>query len=500
MRAEETATIKRHLSNLVCYGVSRLDGMDAQLFLQTGVAGVAGDLLIADDLWLKSVLKARSIDELLRSMAIRQPEYRLHLDVVLGSLLCNIGRGERWQRLEDLIYGQCLCFAPRFVQLMEGLSLLADKSIKEIDDGDWHGLDGAGPSFDTLDRELWGEFNGKTDLFQFLEELYLPLIHHPVVIPETKQTDEHSKLLQGIIHATREGDGFAVDNHALDLTKEMIRQGLPVRCKWSEEGNIEALCFASPVRALGEELPVDRSRFCAVEFLVTDAAKDSVGSQLTTTIPSFNEEGFHRAMCLNSSSYESWPETSEAFGVPEKSQLAELGRPRRWTEDLDDKVMTLCEHPVYGFLIQLFLLESLDAELGEETLCIAGPVLDGTTIRNAEVLYRPPKESREEADFFGLGDAEDVLIGLSKYFGIDSLVLPFIPDAESWKVVLSMMLDGNLLAIKGDRLTMSEALLDRLHGGTLMKNVIRNGKDARDKMHAALLERWLESKEEGDSK
>lgn len=55
--------------------------------------------------YLRSVLPARDRLDLMRKTKVRDPQYRLHLDLSMARVIQIIARGERWKRFEELVFG-----------------------------------------------------------------------------------------------------------------------------------------------------------------------------------------------------------------------------------------------------------------------------------------------------------------------------------------------------------------------------------------------------------
>src|SRR3954470_23044695 len=75
--------------------------------------------LCTDPEWFHNIARSRSLVDVVRRTAIRDPVYRFHVDTMVAEVLESIGRSGRWQRLEELLFGRLLPFAARFVQLLD---------------------------------------------------------------------------------------------------------------------------------------------------------------------------------------------------------------------------------------------------------------------------------------------------------------------------------------------------------------------------------------------
>jgi len=166
--------------------------------------------------------------------------------------------------------------------------------------------------------------------------------------------------------------------------------------------------------------------------------------------------------------------------IPDKRSLMEVGKPKSLTPGIDDKLRKLCSHTLYGVLIQLFLLEALDRELGEETLTLAPPLHYRTDHIEAEthVFYQPrPKFGidRKPQQFrsFDLGLLDSTLSELSQYLGINCICYPYENEISGpWSHALKLLRDSGVVTGYHDRWTLSSPVLDRLHGGGLMTSVL----------------------------
>jgi hypothetical protein len=152
-----------------------------------------------------------------------------------------------------------------------------------------------------------------------------------------------------------------------------------------------------------------------------------------------------------------------------------------------------------GFWFQLLLLEALDRELGDETLILAPPVdrrvsdIEAATL----VLYRPRKQQDSSSEnnrrVATLGLLDEVLTRLSRELGLHPLPLVINTSAGIWSFSLRMLRNAQLVKDRYDRWVLHPDALDRLHGGGLMKDVIRRGKHFRDqRLHGVLKTLWAQ--------
>src|SRR5271166_6401260 len=139
MRPESITSVERSLEDL-----SRLGGIVSSFpyshWLRT-VGAVQGrldsDWLYTDSNWLVVVTPALGPLDLLRRTAVLDTQYGFHLDVLLAQVLQTIGSTARWSRFEDLMFGQLLPFAPRFVQLLGQAAAATHKNPRDLASDDW---------------------------------------------------------------------------------------------------------------------------------------------------------------------------------------------------------------------------------------------------------------------------------------------------------------------------------------------------------------------------
>jgi hypothetical protein len=165
----------------------------------------------------------------------------------------------------------------------------------------------------------------------------------------------------------------------------------------------------------------------------------------------------------------------------------------------------LASHPLYGLLLQLFLLEALDRELGDETLAFALPQnrkLDTPEAwAETKILYRPRMQSSEagrdeKKGFSVLGSLDDILPILAHEVGIEGIAMPYERNGTAWSRAVYLLSTAGVIDGRPDRwtLTITTFILDRFHAGTLMKEYIRGGRAVRDQMHSVLLTLWKEKR------
>jgi hypothetical protein len=174
-----------------------------------------------------------------------------------------------------------------------------------------------------------------------------------------------------------------------------------------------------------------------------------------------------------------------------------MARTRRESPEVDQALQELANHLLFGFLLQVLLVEALDRELGEETVVLAPPTdrrvndIEGAT----HVFYRPRRATdggaavRQES--YDLGTLDLVFGELAKAVGIRSVAYAYRgTDVGPWSRALRIMRSVELVVGLYDRWSISPYVLDRLHGGGMMTAVIRRGHHFRERLHSELHLMW----------
>ncbi|MEQ9078264.1 MAG: hypothetical protein RLP09_30635 [Sandaracinaceae bacterium] len=471
-------------------GVSIASGTAPWLEL-VGVAVEADGEWVARTSWLEPALPARDADQLLQRTVIRDPLYRLHLDAVLGSVLTSIADGKRWARLEELLAGRAAPFAPRFVALLEWLSRRQNCRASELGNDAWKALVAADhrEAFAAWDRVVWGTAE-TTSLFTVLVDLYLPCLDQPVFVADSRP------VLAKLVHAARSDEGVlcaAADGTELD---QLIAEGTPARWRATTGDTIVASlvlpCVASAADLLStpsteaERLPV------AVRRSSSTAHEPGLAMSLWAL------DAGHDVACVGARQQQ-WPEDAdpsipEGRQLPARPDLLALAKRRADSPEADAALQSLAAHPVHGLLLQVFLLEALDRELGAETLVLAPPTVGDVQDleANTQVLYRPPQQRGESLrEMRTVGNLDEALDRIALAVGLRRALAPY--RVGIWSFLLSLFRDAKLVTAQYDRWALAAHCLDRLHGGGMMAGVIRKGKDLRDLMHLALQALWEEA-------
>jgi hypothetical protein len=175
-------------------------------------------------------------------------------------------------------------------------------------------------------------------------------------------------------------------------------------------------------------------------------------------------------------------------------------QPRSKSPEVEQSLLLLSQHILFGFLIQLLLVDALDRELGQETLTLMPPM--DQKVENIEfathVFYRPAPDAGAGDDValpaYDLGGLDDVLRMVAEKFGIRGAPLMFGSENNSaWSNALALLRTAGVIVGKHYGWAIDEAVLDRLHGGGLMTGVLRRGRDMRDRIREELRLLWDEA-------
>ncbi|OJH38240.1 hypothetical protein [Cystobacter ferrugineus] len=466
--------------------------------------------------WLEAVAPARDRLDVLRRTAIRDPGYRAHLDLSLASVLSTIGSAERWKRFEELIQGPLLPFAPRFVQLLEWLERWRGQRCRMFDASVWQDAEelvagGDGKTFAAWDQKLWGAGGNTATLFPLLQDQYVPLLEHPVHFSlDALQLDQKAEtLLRSLVEAARRGEGVGTTVSQQGTIDVLLRAGVPLRLYAVGAQVTAALVGAVSISAKTEpDLELQGSRsfaFALPEHALRSCAWDSAQhAKATARFWEWAESSGQDAVGFLSvdDQLRTWPEQrAEAppWGqLPVAASLRGMARARRESPEVDEALLALANHLLFGFVLQLLLVEALDRELGEETLVLAPPTdrrvddIEGAT----HVFYRPRGVTSAEGaslrqDSYDLGTLDSVFGELAKSVGIRSIAYAYRgTDLGPWSRALRIMRSAELVVGLYDRWSIAPHVLDRLHGGGMMTTVIRRGRQFRERLHSELHLMW----------
>ena len=498
---------------LVTCGGAHVDRHWKGFLTQLGVAACDGD---SDWIWptqyfLRDALPAQDQTDLVRRIVIRDPQYRLHVDLCLCSVIHSVALAERWTRLEDLIFGVCKPAMPRVAQLSQWWSRTRLMSIRDLPGHEWEvatrGI--ADPAFKGWDQFVWGENRGPADLFPLLQDLYLPLLVSPCFVGSDSPANK--TLICNLIAAAKDDEALRLPIACLKELVQLQAYGLPVRITdLSNETSVTAnLVGCVQIVSDREDRLGERSN--ASELIPSSARRSCIlekpSEPLRWSVVTAATSGVLAIVSIDLDAVR-WPNDSVASAprwlpLPGAEVLASAAKRRVDSPNADISLLHLANHPLYGFLLQLFLLEALDRELGEETLALGLPQNRRLETVNdwaeTKVLYRPREikeqtAGEEASGFLVLGTLDQVLPQLAHESGILGIATPYVTDVPPWSRAIYLLSTAGVIDGRPDRwiLTITPFVLDRLHSGTLMKEVIRGGREIRKQMHDVLITLWKE--------
>jgi len=510
-------------------GLARLGGVPSIVpYAQwLKVAGAVQQLqdpnwLYTDKIWLRTTTPAAGTLDLLRRTAVLDPCYRFHLDILVAEVLQTIATTARWGRFEELIFGPLVDFAPRFVQLLEHAASTFGLTPGDLSDTSWRELaeqtEGADrDTFAGWDRELWGDVpGGAAALFPVLVDAYVPLRRHACTVASEQDAldDATSQLLASLIERGKHSEGMFVDIALAPQLKKLVSLGLPIR-KWipggaamdrrSIAGLVEPvrLIWQGRLKSYPEGSPltgVNKSHLKSAEVdpgpeLGLDVLIEGFWSAVESSVSAVAFPG----LCLS----DDWP-TNPAHAplwaqIPSSEDLRGVHVARKDSVEVDQALFVLARHLLFGLLLQIFILESMDRELGHESLAFAPAVQDGLEgFRSIQVFYQPTQEQGPDAEqrilpAYELGPFESVIDSLAQDLGISPAGLTFGSDGDGfWTTATRLLASLNVVTLSTakDRWILHANYLDRLHGGGLMAGVLRRGKNVRDRVRAHLHHLW----------
>jgi hypothetical protein len=468
--------------------------------------------------YLRSVLPAKDRPDLIRKTAVRDPQYRLHLDLVIARVIQLIARSERWTRFEELSFGILRPLSQRLLSLVEWVAARTGKAPISLSEAQWSQFEDdvlpyASSRFHSWDNYLWGRARDVAELFPLLADQYLPLIDQPVHLT---LSNRQARTMMLLIEAAREDDGVTFSREDLMICDELKRAGAPILQRVGSQlcsltGNVELSVTGVPPTTtsasmhsvpLGLPTLAKRSRICS-------NAEET--SWLKSSGPSvWKSEATLLSVCPVS---ETWQNAHLADAppwalLPEGSVLTEFTLLKK-TSAFEDALISLDRHPLYGLLLQFLIAEALDRELGDETLLLAPP-LDQTGARaewDTTVLYRPSTKSNtgphsKGIGYLSLGRLDLVLEEIAHYLSLQTLPLPYFrAEYGLWSWALHLLIHLKVVVGQRDRWTLNPLLHDRLYTGTLMAKMLRDRRDTRESIHRVLSRLWqAASFEEGKSK
>lgn len=469
----------------------------------------ASEWLVPSLPYMRDILPARDCQDLFRRTAIRDPKYRLHLDLALANVLQIIARSERWGRFEQLAFGVLKPLSQRLMSLVEWVAELSGQSANSIGDVHWQQFKSeifreAASSFQWLDDNLWGHARDAAELFPLIEELYLPLIGHPVHL-ELAGLQAH--VMSSLIYAARVDDGIEVSGDELVACEELRSMGAPILLRQGSRfctlvGRVELSLLEQEHPAI---LPMK-----AAPLGITGTAKESSIHQATSEISWLQVDGDGMligcvpflSVCLESGK---WPESPSSDApswtrLPGSDAFLEAAH-RNKISDHEDAVVAMDRHPLYGVLLQFLIAEALDRELGDETLLIAPPLdkVGPETEWGTSVLYRPSSKvdddkRSESAGYLSLGSIDRVMDRVASDLSLEIIPLPYSNDHYGlWSWGLHLLIELKVVVGQRDRWALNSSLHDSLYTGKLMGYVLRDRREVRQVIHRVMRNMWDEA-------
>lgn len=515
-RPQDIIQLASVVDRLVTYGGVRAPKDTATYLRSVGVAA-------ADDKsewhwptqnFLTQALPALDMNDLIRRVVIRDPQYRLHIDLSMCSVIHSVAISERWPRFEELMFGQCKMLAPRFGQILSWLSSRLEQPIRAIPSVKFQQaiVENAVPVFRDWDAAIWGDSRGPADLFPLLLDLYVPLLNQPCHVHSA--ADVNHTLLASLIAAAKNGEGLILPAGQLADLRVLQAQGLPIRVE--PRPNRSAYAYVIGTIELVSDECARIGDLAEVHSGLTDHAKRSRLIPPVYDCPRWSVQSHSELLAPTSVDHNTsrWPnetvtDSPDWLTLPGSDLISTAAKRRTDSLEADVALQQVARHPLYGFILQLFLIEALDRELGEETLALALPQnrklesLDDWAATN--VLYRPRYKSDENQDqdkvqeseldgFLVLGSIDQVVPIIGREVGINGVATPYHSDALPWSRAIYLMSTAGIVDGRPHswRLTITSFILDRLHSGSLMKDVIRGGRAFRDRIHEVLSELWKE--------
>jgi hypothetical protein len=418
-------------------------------------------------------LPAHTPKDLARRVAFRDPAYRIHLDLILARVLSRMARDGRTTKIDDYLSGKLAHLTPRLAWL---LSLVPDP----LADAHWSDLENKWlhpalqTSFTAWDTELFGDvLGGAEQLFPLIVEIYGPLGQEPTYARAAtlRLKPGQSALLAELIRAAQEKEAVALaDKELKGLNELALNFHLPIRL-WKKTAGLRACAaLVSPLRFLspppqdfsGSQVPPPFALPASLnQSSILPEDPPSVGSSLRRAALESVRAGAFPGFDLNSAN------VTDCLRFRSGSEQSEFD----WTFD----------HPLFGLILQFFLVEAFGRELQDDCLNILyiGNPEDPESI---DVYFRP--ESLDTR-FVRLGHFDDTMRSLASALNIFT-VPPPVDSAASrpWLRALLLLLQGGLLLSRSGEYMISDDLFDALHGQDFMKRVLRDGNPSRDRIIA----------------
>lgn len=465
----------------------------------TGITRMTSDnRLVADDDWLVCSLPAPSESELLVRSLLRSPPYRLHLDLLVAEVVTAVGASGRWSRLESLVFGELSPLAPRLATLIE----LARPNDGVWENVCWNGLDALPASIAApFDERCWGVSGSAQAMFPMLRAHYPAYGSVPVFF------DDADCVVASIVAAASAGESVHLPAERESDLAVLARRGLPLWYRSLGDRTLE-VTLSAPCRVRGEEqYPSIRpfTRGVPAHVRAWSALIPARTQGVRASFWEIAEAPSGGPAFVGACHRDRWPTDHEALyrGLPRGEDLANLAGPRRCErgahDRCDDALRSLSDHPLFGFWLQVLLVEALDRELGAETLLLAPPThaLIDDVAAATHLYYRPrPDAAQLLPPWRALGALDDVMTPVAVAVGVRPVGM-LGPTAGPWSMSLELLAHIGIAQVRNDRWTLSTHALDRLHGGGLMTGVIRRGRGIRERIHDVLEALWRERADTG---
>lgn len=440
-----------------------------------GVARAHGKRLQATEDWVAGALPAHTTKDLARRVAFRDPAYRLHLDFILARVLARMARDGRTAKISDYLAGKLSHLAPRLAWL---LSLVPDPRA----DAQWSDLEDKWlhpflqTCFATWDTDLFGDvLGGAEQLFPLIVDIYGPVAHEPVYARAASLglKPEQAALLAELVGAAREREAVALADKDLKALHDLAQHfHLPIRL-WKKISGLRACAaLVTPLR------------------LLTPTPKDSRGSQVPSPVAlpvSLKESSLvPEDVLLNGNSLSRAAlEDVRAGAFPQfdlnAANVTDCLRFRAGSDKAE--FQWTFDHPLFGLILQFFLVEAFGRELQDDCLNILY-IGNPESPESIDIYFRP--ESRDTR-FVRLGQFDETMRSLASALNIFTVPPPVDSAAsQPWLRALLLLLQGGLILSRSGEYMVSDDLFDALHGEAFMKRVLRDGNPIRDRITATL--------------
>lgn len=447
-----------------------------------GVAHYQDGYLQTSEEWVVNAFPAKNQRDLLRKVALRDASYRMHLDLLLAQVLSRMARDNRMGKVEEYLLGPLSSFAPRLAYVLNR------KRAAGFDDTDWVtieksfiGLENV-KTFHRWDRSLFGDIlGGAEQRFPIVLDLYGPVAGNQVYFrPKSfSMSADEVDLLADIVAAGSDRQAvYLKDNEERALDSILSRGCLPIR-KWPGRSP-EALRVAciSPIVLIGVKgRKVSGRTHCDVPGELPAAL---VTNRLVVSSPDNIPPSLWVVL-----------ETNSRAGAFPSTNIYEPAAYEYAQFDPNDsrKILDLSEHRMFGFLIQFFMVEAFGRELGDECLNVL-PIGSPDQPERIDVYYRPEKAT---ASYALLGHVDEVLTYVASRMNL--FTIPSLWEKcryGMWTQALLVLKQARVISFRAGEYLLNEKFFDVCHSRTFMQEILRKGKDLRDRIHSVLAEKYEE--------